>query len=63
LNSHLKAIEEYHLAMVQIQFKAPVSWSVALKSRAISRPGGVSGIVREALALWADENELNLRGF
>jgi len=49
--------------MVQIQFKAPVSWSVALKSRAISRPGGVSGIVREALALWADENELNLRGF
>lgn len=59
----MKAIEEYNLPMVQMQFRVPMTWAVALKSRGISHPLGVSGIVREALAIWADENELNLRGF
>ena len=58
-------ISDFDLPMVTATVRFRIAWLKALKAQALTRtnngdPCDVSQIVREAVALWADEHGINL---
>lgn len=58
-------ISDYDLPMLNTNIRLRVTWLKQLKTQALIRTAAgqhcdVSTLVREALALWADENDVNL---
>ena len=62
-------VSDFDLPMIQHSVKMRISWLRTLKSIASTRAArddkecDPSKLIREALRLWADENEISLDGF
>ena len=62
-------VDDFNLPMIQHSVKMRITWLRTLKTIALTRAAGddkgcdPSKLIREALALWADENGVSLDGF
>ena len=58
------AQDDVLMPQVCVSVRLPICWLRTLKTKACTRPDqSVSSLVKEALLLWADENEIDLNGF
>lgn len=61
-------VADFDMPMVSTTFKVRTCWLRTLKTVALTRtaqgqPTGVSELLREALAEWADARDIKLNGF
>jgi hypothetical protein len=56
-------IDEGQIPMSSVGFRLPIAWMQAIRARAAINGTDQSKILREAITLWAEQNDVPLNGY